>query len=198
MVLNQTVKLVESEISSTVHASQGSITAVQLSSTFKGSALEGDFQMSRVQIDGTLVSGPQSDTSAELQDGPVYLVLARGDMAAADVTAALNGTMNVDLTPAGGSLNAVKIATEKGIILLIPMNRYSIINDESAAEYTARFGLSYNGPPLGMSLEQGVKRSYVFPKNIGWAWFIFNGGPPLDAEGQTSWYIRMTGRFLDD
>ncbi len=161
-------------------------------------ALEGDFQMSRVDAHMQMVSGPRSDTSVELGDGPAMLVLARGDLTAANVTAVLNGSLNVDLTPAGGTINQVSVATERGVILTVPLVSEAILNDEAAAEYTERRIAVYNGPPLGRSLEMGRVRSYVFPKSIGWAWFLFNGGITMDADGSLQFYFRMTGRFLDD
>ncbi len=199
LVQNQTVKLIESVDSGTGTQSLANLTAVQVSSTFKVGANEGDFQMSRIHASARITNGPQTDTVGELERGnPMYLVLARGDMTAAQVTAALNGTLNVDLTPAGGTLNRVSIAQERGIILMEEFMFSGHLNDEGAGEYTDRWQARVNGPPLGNSLEQGRVRSYVFPKNIGWAWFVFNAGPALDAEGEFQFYARMTGRFLDD
>jgi len=198
MVQNETIVLVENVANSTGANALTQLTAAQISSTFSLSALEGDFVTSRVIVGAVLSDGPQPDTTSELREGPFYLVLARGDMTAAQVTAALDGSLNVDLTPAGGTLNKVSIAQQRGIILMIPFENKLIVNDEAAAELTAKWTLDYNGPPLGLSLAEGRKRSYTFPKNIGWRWHVFAGGDSLDDDGFFNMYCRHVGRFTDD
>lgn len=197
MVKNETVKLVESGVSIGTLNSLSSQTPAIVESTQTLSANEADFQMSRVMVECQFSEGPQSDTTAEMDHGPFFLFLCRGDVDITQLLSALNEAGNVDLTPIAAANQASEIAIERAIVLMIPFKFDGTVRDEAAAEYTARFSASYNGPPLGMSLEEGRKRSYVFPKNVGWKWGVHNAGVTMDDNGTLSLYARSTGRYLD-
>lgn len=190
--------LVESQQGSSI-GSVSAVSAVQLSALNSLSANEGDFQCSRVNVKCHMAMIPEVVAVAS-KKGPFYLVLSSGAMTAAQVTAALDGSLNIDLTPAGGDLARLSAAQVRGVILMIPFELSNFVaNDNDAtAEVTALWVASYNGPPLGMSLEKGRTRSWVFPKNIGWRWMIFAAGNGITNGSTTQLYTRMTGRYLDD
>ena len=173
------------------------LVAAQVSSVHKVGALEGDFQMSRIALTSFLTLGFDSDSNIALNN-QLYLVLARGDLTTANVATALGVGGNPDLTPAGGTIFGEKKARESSIILMLPFKYRGVSVDVANATVVLRQDLEYNGGPLGMSLRAGVNHSYVFPKNVGWAWHVYNAGSILGSNTNFQMYARMTGRYLDD
>ncbi len=183
---------------SSAGASLGAVSVAQLDATRSVAAMEGDFLVSRVHVSCVWAHAPEVVAVASKR-GPYFLVLSSGAMTVAQVEDALDGTFNIDLTPAGGDLSRVNIAHVKGIVMMIPFKRDFIMNDNDAtAEGTVTWIAEYNGPPLGLSLADGRKRSWLFPKNIGYRWMLFAAGNGSGAGTTAQLYSRMTGRFTDD
>ncbi len=165
-------------------------TAVVVEQAHDLAALESDFICSRVIVDAVL-----HQNGAPIAAGPVLLILARGDTSIAQVSAALDGTNDYDRTPtAGEDQQVIKRALNRALVLRIPMrNSYGWGFDTAGQEeIVGRF--EYNGPPLGMVLEKGAKRSWLFPRDIGWRWFIWNGSD-LVLSGDSDFHaqIQMIG-----
>lgn len=190
--------LVEAQQGSAAGASLSALSVAQLSALNSVGANEGDFQVSRVMTECMWEMGLEV-IGAVSKRGPFFLILASGAMTVAQVEDAVDGTLNIDLTPAGGDLARVNAAQTRGVILMIPFELVESFNDNDAtAEAISVWHASYNGTPLGLSLEKGRTRSWVFPKNVGWRWHLFAAGNGSPSGGTVNWYSRMTGRYFDD
>lgn len=196
-VIGSTLKLIELTNNSALLDGLAAGAVAQVSSTLSLSALQGDFQMSRMQLAGMLTNGPKLDGVGDL-DKLLWLVLARGEATVANVSTALAVAQNADLTPAGGTIFGEQKARERNIILMLPFKFVGNAVDVANAETISRYEVHYEGGPLGKSLAAGRDHSYVFPKNFGWRWHVLNSGNSLDDDTNLSLYIRYTGRFLDD
>ncbi len=150
-------------------------------------ALESDFICSRVRLDANI-----DQVGAPAIHGPLFMILGRGDLDIAQVTAVMDGTNNYDRTPAEGeATQMIKRTLNNQIVLIVPATRH-VRWGASDVNLTAKF--EYNGPPLGLSLEKGVKRSYLFPRDIGWRWFLYNSSTTvLSGDTRLDGNVTMIG-----
>ncbi len=198
----RTVWINESVVGSVVHNSLASLAGVDLVTDHAAASNVGDYQMSRMRITAEVVIAGASDASS-LNRGPWFLVMARADMTAAQVAAATVGEgQELDLTPSAGTVQLVSDAHQRGIICILDLDLAGrILHDEAGTSVHYLLRAMYNGPPLGLSLKEGTKASYVFPKAVGWKWVIVNGSGTAGtttAANIASFYGRYTGRYLDN
>ncbi len=169
--------------------SLGVNTAQAVESSHDLTDLETDFVCSRVMVDAII-----EQTGAPLNPGPLWLILARGDTTIAQISAAMDGTNNYDRTPtAGEDQQVIKRALQNALVLKIPAtNDVGFLGVSSTERLISSF--KYNGPPLGMSLEKGSKRSWMFPRDIGWRWFFYNSnGIVMSGDSALDATIKMRG-----
>ncbi len=165
-------------------------TALAVENSHDLAQLETDFVCSRVVVDANL-----EQVGAPVIAGPIFLVLARGDSSIATVAAALNGSINYDRTPTEGEdPQTAKRALQRQIVLKIPMTMLQHWRPAANDSNNLVGKFEYNGPPLGLSLEKGSKRSYLFPRDIGWRWFIYNSSTTvLSGDTRIDGNVDMVG-----
>ncbi len=153
---------------------------------------EADFICSRVDVNAWF-----TQVGAGHAMGPLDLVLALGNLGITEVENVLNGVNNHDSTPAAGDdQQAVKRAKNRSVVLTIPIELWDVNPDLTVD--AANYGCRYNGPPLGRSLAEGRNRSFTFPRNVGWRWFLMNrsgGAAPATTLREAA--VKMTGVWVE-